>query len=67
MTIYSTSGEPRTVPELNQPRLVECGAHEGSEQRVRLEGLGFQLGMELDADEPGMIWKLDDFRQRAIG
>src|SRR4029077_20333388 len=36
-------------------------------QRVRLERLRFELWMELHADEPGVIGKLDDFGQRAVG
>src|ERR1700716_412054 len=67
MTIYSTSGEPRSVPKLNKPRLVDCGFDEGCEQRVRLERLRLQLGMELHADEPGVVGKLDDLRQQPVG
>ncbi len=34
---------------------------------MRREGLRLQLGMELHADEPGMVRQLDDLRQRAVG
>ena len=37
------------------------------EQRVRLERARFQLGMELHADEPGMVGAFDDLRQQAVG
>src|SRR6266566_1354158 len=67
MTIYSTSREPYTVPKLNQPRLIEGGLDERGEQRVRLERLRLKLGMELDADEPGVVRNLDDLRQDTVG
>ena len=31
-----------------------------------LEGAGFQLGMELHADEPGVARNLDDFRKKPV-
>ena len=40
---------------------------EAGEQRVRLERAALQLGMELDADEPGMVGPLDDLGQLAVG
>src|SRR5262245_9396835 len=52
---------------LHQPALLNCCADERREQRVRLEWPRFQLGMELHADKPGMIFVLDDFGQNAIG
>src|SRR5216684_1246723 len=51
----------------NQAGLVERGADERGEERVRLERFRFELGMELHADEPGMAGKLDDLGQLAIG
>src|SRR5260221_13538096 len=51
----------------NQAGLVERGADERREERVRLERLRFQLGMELYADEPGVAGELDDLGQFAIG
>ena len=48
---------------LNQPALLERRADEIPEQRVRIERLGFQFGVELDADVPWMVLELDDFRQ----
>ena len=51
---------------LHEARLVERGADERGEERVRLEWTRFELGMELHADEPGVIGKLDDFRQDAV-
>src|SRR5215475_15400391 len=52
---------------LHQPALLDCCADEGGEQRVRLESPRFQLGMELHADEPGMIIVLNDFGKDAVG
>src|SRR5476651_1258514 len=51
---------------LHQPRLVERGTDERGEERVRLEWLRFELGVELHADEPGMAGKLDDLGQLAV-
>src|SRR5947209_18582210 len=34
---------------------------------MRLERPRFQFGVELHADEPGMVLVLDDFRQDAVG
>src|SRR5437763_1426284 len=41
-------------------------ADEGTEERVRLEGLGFELGMELASQEPRVIAQLADFYVHAI-
>src|SRR5206468_8472084 len=46
--------------------VIERRAHESGEQRMRAHRTGLQLGMELTADEPGMIGQLDHFDQRAI-
>src|ERR1700754_3179844 len=35
----------------DQPRLIDCRLHERGEQRMRLERLRLELGMELDADK----------------
>ena len=34
---------------------------------MRLERPGFQLRVELHADEPGMVWDLDDLGQKPVG
>lgn len=34
---------------------------------MRREGFAFQFGVELDADEPGMVLPFDDFGQAAVG
>src|SRR3984893_6716776 len=34
---------------------------------MRIEGVGFELGMILHADEPGMLGDLDNLRQIAVG
>src|SRR5205085_6891632 len=39
----------------DQPALLHRSLDEAGEERVRVEGLGLQLRMELHADEPGMI------------
>src|SRR5690349_14740116 len=52
------------VTVLAVPALVlDRGAHEVAEQRVRLHGLGLELGVELHADEPGMVRQFDDLDQ----
>lgn len=47
--------------------VFRAGADEGGEERVRGEGLGLELGMELAAHEPRMIGDFDDFDVHAIG
>src|SRR5881409_2701927 len=42
-------------------------AHEPGEQGVWPGGSGLELGVELAADEPGMVGKLDHLDQRAVG
>src|SRR5260370_41497392 len=51
---------------LHEARLIERGADERGEERVRLEWARFELGVELHADVPGVIGKLDDLRQNAV-
>jgi hypothetical protein len=53
--------------ELNQPALVDGRTDEGREKRMRFEWPRFQFGMELHADEPGMVLVFDDLRQNAVG
>src|SRR5580700_9767640 len=49
-------------------RLVAQGCpDEGAEQRVRLERLGFELGMELAAQVPGMVPDFADFHVNSVG
>src|SRR5580704_5695889 len=48
---------------LHQPALLHRSPDEGREQRVWREGARFQLGVELHADEPGMVVVFDDLRQ----
>src|SRR6267378_155438 len=47
--------------------LLARRAYEPGEQRVWPGGSGLELGVELAADEPGMIGKLDHLDQRAVG
>jgi hypothetical protein len=42
-------------------------ADEFAEERVGLEGLGLEFGVELDGDEPGMGRVLDHFDEMAVG
>src|ERR1700721_3668214 len=37
-----------------------AGGDEGAEERMRLERLGFELGVKLAAEEEGMLGQLDD-------
>ena len=39
---------------------------EGFEERMRLQGPGLELRMELAAEEPGMTLELDDFDQPVV-
>jgi len=47
--------------------VVQRGADKRPEQRMRLQGLRFELGMELAAQEPGMIGQLADFDVDPVG
>src|SRR5579885_3491873 len=58
---------PRTsCTMLYQPASFDRRTDEGGEQRVRCEGPRFQLGMELHADEPRVVFIFDDFRKNAV-
>src|SRR6267378_2719173 len=63
-------GEPRQLPRRRGVRMllavVERGAHESGEQRVRAHGPRLQLGMELTTDEPRMVGQFDHLDERAI-
>src|SRR5690348_17863427 len=56
---------PRT--ELDQPRLFDRRLDEPCEQGMRLEWPAFELGVELDPDEPRMVRPLDDLGQLIVG
>src|SRR3954447_25172377 len=61
-------GDGRGRPEkLDQPALRHRGLDKRREQGMRFERARFQLGMELDPNEPGMVLVFDDLRQHAIG
>ena len=47
--------------------VFEGSAYEGGEERMRLEGLGLEFGVELAAEEPGVIGGFDDFDVIFVG
>lgn len=53
-------------PRSDQPLDFLRGADEVTEQGMRREGLRFEFGMELDADEPRVIRDLDDLGKTAV-
>src|SRR5215471_12996177 len=55
----------RRATSAGQPVLERC-ADEGAEQRVRLQRLGLELGMELAAQIPGMIGQLADLHVNSV-
>src|SRR5437667_12605013 len=63
----SVRRETARCKNLHQPALLYRRADKGGKQRMRLERARLELGVELDADEPGMILILDHFRQQAVG
>jgi len=46
--------------------IFQAGADEGGEERVRCQRLGFEFGMELAAQEPGMVRGFDYFYVDAV-
>jgi len=60
-------GASSSSRRLHQSPLRQCRLDERGEQRMRLERPRFQLGMELHADEPRMVFVFDDLRQDAVG
>jgi len=59
-----------TAPDVGRVLLefvLERGADEGGEERVRLEGLGFEFGVELAAEEPRVVRGFDDFDVVVVG
>src|SRR6058998_560570 len=72
-----TGGEPggggpcglgdRSVSTGPGATLLASRAHEAGEQGVRARGAGLELGVELAADEPGVIGKLDHLDERPVG
>ena len=47
--------------------VLYAGADEGGEEWVRGQGLGFEFGVELTAEEPGVVGGFDDFDVDAVG
>ena len=47
--------------------VFEGSAYEGGEERMRFERLGFEFGVELAAEEPGVIGGFDDFDVIFVG
>ena len=65
--VQHDGGVCSTREALNQTALLHGGFDEAGEQGMRLEWAALEFGMELHADEPGMVWSLYDFGQLAIG
>ena len=47
--------------------MFEGGADECGEERMRFEGLGFEFGVELAAEKPWMLGRLDDLDVIFVG
>src|SRR3989475_5750191 len=64
------AGEPGPAPNLRpgaHVAVLASRADEAGEQRVRPRGARLELGVELAADEPGVVGELDHFHERAVG
>src|SRR6516164_1959713 len=59
-------GEKGNGGSSNQTALIDRGSDERGKQRMRLERPRFELGMKLNADEPGMILILDHLGQQPV-
>src|SRR5664280_1979867 len=64
---HEAAKPPGQRGRLHQPALLDRRADERGEQRMRLERSRFQLGVELHADEPGMVVVFDDLGPDAVG
>ena len=62
MVYPQAAGYLSYVQTLHQTALVDGSPDKAREQRVRLERARLQFGMELYADEPGMVGVLDRLR-----
>jgi len=60
--IYGGEGGARFLDAM-----LQGGADEGGEERMRLEGLGLEFGVELAAQEPRVIGSFDDFDVGSVG
>ncbi len=47
--------------------VFQRGADEGGEERMGFERLGFEFGMELATEEPGVLGGFDDFDVIFVG
>src|SRR6266581_8098159 len=66
------SAEGRSVLRLGDAAhaaflMLDGGADKRGEERMRLEWLGLEFRMELAAEEPGMLRRLDDLHVVAVG
>src|SRR4029077_2879579 len=66
VTVFSSANMALSLV-LNQTSLLHGRRDEFAKQRMRLERLGFQLGVVLHADEPGMSGQLNNLGQHAVG
>src|SRR5690348_9495591 len=58
---------PWLMMKSDEPALLQRRFHETREQGMRLDRAALELGMELDADEPGMVRSFHDLRQLTVG
>ena len=64
---FCLAGPGRGAAFRGQGMLVHSSLDEVPEQGMGLHGPGLEFGMELAAQEPGMILKLHDFHQGVVG
>src|SRR5918992_3511224 len=69
-TVVATAGrlawERACIFPSHQPALLHRRGDEALEQRMRVERARFQLGVELHANEPGVVGILDGLRQQTV-
>src|SRR5258705_522822 len=66
ISVRQLSQFPRRLDARMELVVRDSGAHEARKQRMRAHRARLQLGMELTADEPGMLGQLDHLDERAI-
>src|ERR1041385_5296270 len=67
MSVRQLCQLPRRLGARMELLVIERGTNKTGEQRMRTHRPRLELGVELAADEPRMIWQLDHLDERTVG